>query len=455
MKTPFSSAVFREHPYDAAVVGGGPAGCSAAITLASLGARVVLLEARSYPHDKLCGEFLSPECAILLDELGMTPALHALQPAPIEVACLSAPDGTTWEMRLPGLALGLSRSRLDAAMAEHAAGLGVEVRQGTSARGIRGDLREGFMLETRSASGPDRLHARLVIAAHGKRGALDRSLGRRFLDKRQPFVALKSHFSGPPLKGRIELHAFQGGYCGMSEIEGGVANVCLLAHESVFKDVPGTQLPGVRRLPSERPGVRRLPSSAEAQLPGVRRLPSSAEACPDPGRGGDFGLRSRTASPRIAAFLEWMQAQNPRLRDWLSQAEPIDGRWLSIGEVPFLSRRSVVGDVLMAGDAAGLIVPLAGDGIAMALQSGRLAASHGAQFLTGRLSADELRRQYAASWRREFGARLKLGRVLQALMLRPRLLSLTLRLLSAFPPLGETLVRRTRNISLLLSKNQT
>src|SRR5690349_9649625 len=95
--------------YDVAIVGGGPAGSSAAITLARLGARVVLFEAKTYPHDKLCGEFLSPECAMLLDELGLTPALRALKPASIEIACLTAPDGAAWETRLPGVALGLTR----------------------------------------------------------------------------------------------------------------------------------------------------------------------------------------------------------------------------------------------------------------------------------------------------------------------------------------------------------
>src|SRR5437868_14706358 len=100
-------------PYDVAVVGGGPAGCSAAIHLAQRGARVVLFEARAYPHDKLCGGSLSPECSGLLDQLGLTPALRGLGPAPIETVWLSAPDGTTWGRRLPGPAPGVTRRALD------------------------------------------------------------------------------------------------------------------------------------------------------------------------------------------------------------------------------------------------------------------------------------------------------------------------------------------------------
>ena len=144
------------------------------------------------------------------------------------------------------------------------------------------------------------------------------------------------------------------------------------------------------------------------------------------------------------AFLDWMQRQNPRLREWLCHAEPIYERWLSIGQVPFARKRTVVDDILMAGDAAGLIVPLAGDGIAMALFGGRLAAAHTAAFLDGKLTTQQLRQRYAHDWRHEFGGRLALARCLQAVVLRPRLLSLGLRLINTVPPLGDFLVARTR-----------
>lgn len=379
--------------FDAAIVGGGPAGCSAAITLAKRGMRVVLFEAKTYPHDKLCGEFLSPECTIMLDRLGLSDALRAKNPVFINTVCLTAPDGTKWETRLPGCAWGLSRKTLDATMAERARGLGVDVREATTVHNIRGSLSQGFDIETRSAG--TQAHARLVIAAHGKRSTLDRALRRRFLDRGQPFIALKSHFQGPSLPNRIELHAFRGGYCGMSEFEGGVANVCLLAHESVFKNA----------------------------------------------RGDD--------SKHIDAFINWMMTQNARLGAWLARAKQIDPRWISIAQVPFVSKRAVVGDVLMAGDAAGLIVPLAGDGIAMALRSGEVAASHGVGFLRGQMSEVALKRKYEGQWRREFAARLRLGRMLQVLMLRPRLLALSLRVIGGVPPIGRFLIRHTRDMNLI------
>jgi flavin-dependent dehydrogenase len=384
---------------DVAVIGGGPAGCSAAIALAGRGQRVMVAEAKTYPHDKLCGEFLSPECAGLLAGLGLAESLRALQPAPIDTACLTAPDGTAWETRLPGTAWGLTRRALDEALAARARAAGAEVRTGCTVTAVEGSLEAGYTLRTRATGGQaSTLRARAVIGAHGKRGLLDAALGRRFLRRSQPFVALKAHFRGPALPGRIELHGFPGGYCGLSEFEpragerGRAANVCLLVRAEVFA----------------------------------------------------AGAGSAAGPERVGAFVRWMRAQNPRLEAWLARAEPL-GRWLSIAQVPFADKQPVEGGVLMAGDAAGLITPLAGDGIAMALRAGPLAAEHVSAFLNGDVTAEAARRGYAGAWRREFGPRLRLARALQGWMLRPAWLGLGLRLLKAAPRLGTYLVVHTRD----------
>jgi flavin-dependent dehydrogenase len=150
----------------------------------------------------------------------------------------------------------------------------------------------------------------------------------------------------------------------------------------------------------------------------------------------------------IETFITWMQSVNPCLGRRLSPAQPTGDHWHSIAQVSFARKEIVVSDVLMTGDAAGLIVPLAGDGIAMALQSGRLAASHSANFLAGEYVAAELRQRYSSDWRRQCDARLRLGGALQSVMLRPRLLSLGLRLLSAAPSVADYLVRHTRDTGL-------
>ena len=376
--------------WDVAVVGGGPAGCSAAITLARRGLRVVLFESRTYPHDKMCGEFLSPECSGLLENLGLGSRLASLGPVTIEKACLTAPDGTAWETQLPGTALGISRKLLDQALVEEFQRTGGTLREATTVTGIQGSLRDGFQVELAGKGGgrAETTHARAVICAHGKRGALDRSLGRSFFDQHSPFVALKAHFHGPPIPGRIELHAFPGGYCGMSEIEDGKKVVCLLAHESAFARARGPQ--------------------------------------------------------GLDGFVDWMMGQNVLLHAWMQWAERIHERWITIAQVSFAPKPVVEGDIFMVGDAAGLIVPLAGNGISMALEGGQVSARYLEQFLTGELSAEAARSAYARAWKKRFALRLRLGRVLQPLMLDPRRASLMLRLVNAVPALGSYLTRSTR-----------
>lgn len=377
--------------FDTAVVGGGIAGCCAAIHLARRGRQVILVESKPYPHHKVCGEFLSPECTVLLDELGVSPQVRALRPVSIQTVEITAPNGTSWTETFPHAATGISRYALDNLLAQQARACGVEVLEATTVTQIQGSLEQFFSL---SLDPRKQIQARTVIAAHGKRSGLDRALQRDFLNHPQPFVGLKNHFYGSPLPGRVELHVFPGGYCGMSEVEGGKTNVCLLVRQDVFQQAAGGP-------------------------------PASVEN-----------------------FIQWMQQQNGRLKQWLSQAEPILPRWLSIGQVPFVQKQAVENDVLMAGDAAGLIAPVAGSGMGMAFQAGKLAADSLDRYLADSLDAATLRQEYARAWRQQFQARLRLGRFLQAFMLRPHLLTPGLHLLNVLPALGQYFLTRTRDYQL-------
>jgi flavin-dependent dehydrogenase len=373
--------------FDAAIIGGGLAGCSAAIRLAQHGFRVALFEAKRYPHHKVCGEFLSPECTPMLDALGVLPGVLTHAPAQITYARITVPNGDQWQTDLPGTGIGISRYVLDALLARQAQACGVRVFEGMSVEDVQGTLVDGFTLRTAN----DTHQARLVIGAYGKRGKLDKTLDRRFLRHAQPYVGLKTHRIGAPVPERVDLHSFPGGYCGISEIENGRANVCLLVRQEVFQ------------------------------------------------RYSD--------GRKIEAFVAWMQRQNPHLDDWLSSSQETGVGWLAIAQVPFVPKRAVENDILMAGDSAGLIAPLAGDGMAMALAGGIRAADFGARFLHGALTPEGLTRGYKAAWHGQFDARLRLGRWLQAFMLRPAALTMGLRVVRHVPALGSYFVQHTRDHS--------
>ncbi|TMC46517.1 MAG: hypothetical protein E6J26_12095 [Chloroflexi bacterium] len=117
---------------------------------------------------------------------------------------------------------------------------------------------------------------------------------------------------------------------------------------------------------------------------------------------------------------------------------------MSVGALVFGARGCVSHDVLLAGDAAGMIAPLAGDGIAMALHSGRMCAREIEQYLQGECSAGELKARYTRAWQSEFLPRIRLAGALQAIALRPGWLRPALKIFQRIPTLGHWAVRYTR-----------
>ena len=273
--------------FDVAVIGGGLAGCHAAITLAQRKHRVVLLEGGAYPRPKVCGEFLSPESMALFASTDFMPKLRQLKPVSISTLRITAPNGNQWRSTFSTPALGISRFALDKALADYAAELGVEVCEGTHVTQIEGDLREGFTISASTQQGNRTFHAKSVIAAHGRRSNVDRLLNRTPSKPAQAYLGLKQHFQGDELPNHIDLHVFQGGYCGMSQVEDGTTNVCLLVRQDVFNAV------------------------------------------------------KNHSSNRIAHFIDWMSEQNRHIGRWLSRATPVYPDWLSIAQVSLKTKTPV------------------------------------------------------------------------------------------------------------------
>lgn len=207
--------------FEVAIAGGGIAGSALAALLAQRGARVVVLEKDRFPRDKLCGELLSTEVRAELVQLGAEARVLAAKPHAITGARFISPTGRALSLELGGTALGLSRRTLDALLFDHAASSGADCRSGVEVTAI-----SDRALET--SEGP--IEAELIVCAHGRRGRLDKALDRPFTHRRHPYAAIKQHYRArsDDLRGRVELHAFDGGYCGFSFVEDGSMNACAL-----------------------------------------------------------------------------------------------------------------------------------------------------------------------------------------------------------------------------------
>jgi flavin-dependent dehydrogenase len=175
------------------VIGGGPAGSTAAIVAAAEGSAVHIVEKSRMPRHKVCGEFLSPEIVPLLEQLGIR--FFDANPARIRRLLIRFRSREKTAL-LPEIAYGLSRFAFDAMLFEKA----------------------------RSVTTCDPVATERTVIAHGRRSGAPR--GRRLF-------GFKAHFSGPATDA-IELHFFDGGYVGINAVENGTTNVCGLATESAL-----------------------------------------------------------------------------------------------------------------------------------------------------------------------------------------------------------------------------
>lgn len=228
--------------YDAVIIGGGPAGCAAAITLRLRDKRVALVEKSHFPRHKVCGEFLTARCRGALRELGVMDRIDALNPPQISDAVLATPGQA---LRAPfqsnghGLPFGVSRYALDAILLDRATELGVEVLQPALARGfheLQGRAEGGIETQVDCENSSVSLTSRVLLIADGKiRGLLpDDDTAAGTVDQ----VGIKSHLAQVCFERQsVELYGFPGGYVGLSPIESRRANVCAAVDLATYRSL--------------------------------------------------------------------------------------------------------------------------------------------------------------------------------------------------------------------------
>ncbi|SHJ66204.1 Dehydrogenase (flavoprotein) [Hymenobacter daecheongensis DSM 21074] len=366
---------------DVLIIGGGLGGLTAALDLRRRGHAVLLVERKRYPFHKVCGEYVSNEVLPYLRRLGADPA--ALAPAAISRFLLSSPAGRTLTAPLDLGGFGISRYSLDYFLYQQASALGVVFEQQATVTDVVFDEASGRHRVT-LADGRSFL-ARAVLGAYGKRANLDRQLQRPFFQRRSPYLGVKYHLRLPGFpQDLIALHNFADGYAGISAIEADQYCFCYL----------------------------------------TTRL----------------NLKAHGTIPQLEAQV---LARNPHLRDILHQAEFLYPQPEVINEISFAPKSCVENHVLMCGDAAGLITPLCGNGMAMAIRGAEIAARHLHEFLHGRSSRPQLEAAYRREWQHTFGQRLRVGRAVQGLFGRPILSEAAVSGLRFLPGVVRGLMRQT------------
>ncbi|HZR98897.1 MAG TPA: geranylgeranyl reductase family protein [Chloroflexota bacterium] len=369
-------------PADVVVVGAGPAGAACALLLARAGCAVVLADKAHFPRPKPCGEYTSPAVAPLLDRLGLRAAVDAVGARWLDGMRLSAPDGSAWLVDYAAhgqRALAISRAALDHVLVAAAARAGARVVEGFRVEGLLTEGAAVVGVRGRIGSRPTTLAARLVVGADGLHSAVARALGASEALPWPRRLGLVAHYEGLRLDGQGEMYVGPRGYCGLAPSGNARVNVGIV----VDMPRPGAQLPAAARF--ERALVS-IPAAA-GRLAGARRVSAV--------RGvGPLGRRAR----RVCG------------PGWL-----------------------------LVGDAAGFLDPFTGDGVYEALRGGELAAAVAVRALAAAdLSARALA-PYARRRRQTFGAKRRLGWLLQVFVHQPALLAYALRRLNARPALGRPL----------------
>jgi len=232
----------------------------------------------------------------------------------------------------------------------------------------------------------DDVQAKVVVGAWGRWWRFDTQLARGFVrDRSHRNFGFKRHYRGEPNSGTIELYSFDRGYLGVNDVDGGMTNICGLVHASRLSGHKG----------------------------------------------------------RWDSFVETIRSEEPPLEALYARYAPAQDGFLSSEPVIFRARSPVEGGIFMIGDASGVIDPLTGNGMAMAIQSALLLAPFIVRVLATPHDRDAIEREYRAQHAAMFRPRIAWSRRVASLLSRPALLDAALRGVRG-PKAGAFLLRHTR-----------
>ena len=281
---------------------------------------------------------------------------------------------------LPLGGFGMSRYFLDNLLVKKAHLNGVQILKDT-VDSIH-FKKDSFTITTKSSGV---FQSKITIGAFGKRSSLDQKMKRKFIQKKSPYLAVKIHVKGVFPENLVALHNFKGGYCGVSKVEDNAINVCYITEYRSFKK-----------------------------------------------------------HKNITDFQEQVVFKNKHLRKIFKETSPVFEKPLTISQVSFQTKNPVEDHIIMCGDTAGMIHPLCGNGMGMAISSARLASVRILQFLNGEIKTREgLEKQYLRDWNKEFKIRLKTGHFIAWLFRNQTISQIAYSILKRIPSLLPKMIKFT------------
>jgi flavin-dependent dehydrogenase len=303
-----------------------------------------------------------------------------LQPTTINKLQFSTLKGKVINSNLALGGFGVSRYALDLFLYEKALANGCVILQDTAEDIVFNDNR--FSVTT---SNNKVLKFEIVVGAFGKRSNIDQKLDRDFILKKSSWLAVKSHYSGDFPNDLVGLHNFKGGYCGVSKVENNKINICYLADYDTFKQYKN-----------------------------------------------------------IEEYQTNVVSKNPKMKAIFDNCSLMFDKPLTISQISFNKKEAVENHILMIGDTAGLIHPLCGNGMAMAIHSAKIVSDLIGDYFNDKIkSRAELEKRYTKEWDVNFSKRLKMGRLLSKILQKQNLSDALLRILVTFPFLLPIIIKKT------------
>jgi flavin-dependent dehydrogenase len=367
---------------DVIIVGGGLAGLFNALLLNRTGLHVTVIEKKSYPFHRVCGEYISNEILPFLDHLGVD--VFSLGASSIKRLEITATSGARFTQNLDLGGFGISRYAFDNYLYQLCLAEGVKFMLDTRVDDIRfADNAFKVVLADSILTAP------LVIGAFGKRSNLDSKLKRAFFFKRSPYVGIKIHARLDFPDDVIQLNSFKNGYCGVSKVEDDKYCICSLAHRN--------------------------------------------------------DLRKQGS---LEALQENIINRNPYQKEIFRNAELLMDKPEVINEISFEKKQPVENHILMSGDTAGMIAPLCGNGMTMAIHSAKILSAiivhhyHPGKPFTAH-DRHLLEQTYHRAWNQQFAKRLWVGRQLQHLFGNNRLMHTAIQVMNKVPSMANWMVKQT------------